>query len=57
MGSGSGITACDGSKGKCLPNCAGGGTRNSSVAWIISSVDSPSWPLSGTWRQVQAFGM
>ena len=53
MGAGSGITACDGSNGKCLPSAPGGGTRNSSVAWIISRVDSE----SGTWRKVQAFGM
>ena len=47
------MTACDGSNGKCLPSVPGGGTRSSSVVWIISSVDSS----SGTWRNVHAFGM
>ena len=36
IGFGSGMVVCDGSNGKCRPSTPGGGTRNSSVAWIIS---------------------
>jgi hypothetical protein len=53
IGVGSGMVACDGSNGKCRPSDPGGGTRNSSLASIISNVVS----RSGTWRQVHAFGM